>query len=277
MSEAADGQPTQSKNRSNRRNHHSHQQPVNDGGDHANPESAVAHARLCDRIPGRRWIACACSRRNRRKRGSRIRARSRRSRRVDRSAAASTELSARIIGRSALIAKERSTHCGQYRRFAADCKEAPALDRYHVERKKKPHQVGPFRSRSIPSASDPHRHHNIPVLVVFAFGGTELTGGLCIFQLQFHFSRTHGLDEIEQILRVESDRHAIARVGDFNRILRLARLGRRCRQLEFIFFQANADRRERSSANCATREIALPRTPLCNRIDLVISFGSTAS
>jgi hypothetical protein len=32
--------------------------------------------------------------------------------------------------------------------------------------------------------SDPHRHYDIPVLVVFAFGGTELAGGLGVFKFE---------------------------------------------------------------------------------------------
>src|SRR5208337_251512 len=39
-----------------------------------------------------------------------------------------------------------------------------------------------FSRVAVRPCSDPHRHHNIPVLVIFAFRGTKLAGGLGILQ-----------------------------------------------------------------------------------------------
>src|SRR5271165_218249 len=62
-------------------------------------------------------------------------------------------------------------------------------------------------------SSDSHRHNNIPVLIIFAFRGTKLTGRLRILQFEFHFARPGRFDEVHQVLSVESDRHRLAVIG----------------------------------------------------------------
>src|SRR5437868_9348969 len=90
-------------------------------------------------------------------------------------------------------------------------------------------------------ASDPHRHHDIPVLVVIPFAGAELAGRLGVFEFQAHFAGAGGLQEIQQVLGVESDGHAVAVVIGLQRIFRFASLGRRGRQLQLALFHPHAD------------------------------------
>src|SRR5215813_7641348 len=68
--------------------------------------------------------------------------------------------------------------------------------------------------------SDPHRHHNIAVFV-FAVAGfirPQLPCSLCIFELKTDIPRSHHLQELQEILRVESDHHGIACISSLNRI-----------------------------------------------------------
>src|SRR5271166_952557 len=85
--------------------------------------------------------------------------------------------------------------------------------------------------------SDPHRHHDIPVLVILGFRWTQLSGRLCILQFQFYVARPGRFDEVHQVLRVESDRHRLAVIGDFEGILRFAGLGGRCGELQLVLLQ----------------------------------------
>ena len=48
------------------------------------------------------------------------------------------------------------------------------------------------------ATSDPHRHHDVAVLVVFAVGGAELAGGLRVLQFESHVARAHGFEEVER-------------------------------------------------------------------------------
>ena len=41
--------------------------------------------------------------------------------------------------------------------------------------------------------SDPHRHYDVPVLVLFTFGGTHLAGGLSVFEFEFDLAAARGL------------------------------------------------------------------------------------
>src|SRR5271157_1732464 len=55
-------------------------------------------------------------------------------------------------------------------------------------RRESDHLVGCCSRVAVRPCSDPHRHHNIPVLVIFAFRGTQLPSRLGILQLQLHFA-----------------------------------------------------------------------------------------
>jgi len=60
---------------------------------------------------------------------------------------------------------------------AENTKANERLCTMRVERfKYKPERPAELRRQKNRSASDSHRHHDIPVLVVLAFGGTELAG-----------------------------------------------------------------------------------------------------
>src|SRR6266567_6738987 len=72
--------------------------------------------------------------------------------------------------------------------------------------------------------SDAHGHHDIPVLVVVPFSGTQLPGRLRILQLQPHFARPRSFEEVHEIGGVEADGKRIAGIGSFDGIFRLARL-----------------------------------------------------
>src|SRR5690349_6819027 len=64
-----------------------------------------------------------------------------------------------------------------------------------------------LRSRLFPSRpSNPHRHHDVTVLVVLAIGGTQLSGGLRVFEFQFHVRGPAGLQEVQDVLCVEANR-----------------------------------------------------------------------
>jgi len=64
--------------------------------------------------------------------------------------------------------------------------------------------------------SDPHRHYDVAVFVVVAFGGAELTGGLGILQFQPDFAGAGGFQKVDQILSVEADGERVSRVGGFD-------------------------------------------------------------
>src|SRR5208282_1099904 len=85
--------------------------------------------------------------------------------------------------------------------------------------------------------SDPHRHHNIPILIIVPVGGPQLPGGLRIFQLEANFVARCRFEELDQVSRVEADRQHFAIVGGLDRVLGLARFGRRRRKFHFPFFE----------------------------------------
>src|SRR4029077_17512602 len=47
--------------------------------------------------------------------------------------------------------------------------------------------------------SNPHRHNDIPILIIIAFGGPKLAGGLRILHLEPYFARSGGFEEIDEI------------------------------------------------------------------------------
>ena len=53
--------------------------------------------------------------------------------------------------------------------------------------------------------SDPHRHHDVAVLVVLALGGAQLAGGLGVFEFELHVAGADGLQEVQDVLGVEAD------------------------------------------------------------------------
>src|SRR6267154_3060689 len=87
----------------------------------------------------------------------------------------------------------------------------------------------------VPPRSDPHRHHDVPVLVIITFSRPQLPCGLRIFQLQPHFVGAGGFQEIDQVLGIEANREDLTVVRRFDGILGLTRFCRRCRNLYFAF------------------------------------------
>ena len=63
--------------------------------------------------------------------------------------------------------------------------------------------------------SNPHRHYDVAVLVVFAFFGAELACGLGIFEFQAHLVGASGLEEVEQIRGIEAHGDQVAVVSGF--------------------------------------------------------------
>src|ERR1035437_4414326 len=88
----------------------------------------------------------------------------------------------------------------------------------------------------ISSFSDAHGHDDVAVLVVVAFGGAELAGGLGVFEFQADFTGAGGFEKIDQILGVEADGQRFAGVGSFDGFFGLAGFGGRSGELEFAFF-----------------------------------------
>src|ERR1039457_2227049 len=93
----------------------------------------------------------------------------------------------------------------------------------------------------ISSFSDAHGHDDVAVLVVVAFGGAELAGGLGVFQLEADLAGAGGFQELDQVLRVEANGQGLAGIGSFDGIFRLASLGGGSGDFEFALFQAQAD------------------------------------
>ena len=60
------------------------------------------------------------------------------------------------------------------------------------------------------SSSDAHRHDDVTVLVVVAFGRPQLPGRLGILQLEPHFAGAGSLQEINQVGRIEPDRQRLS-------------------------------------------------------------------
>src|SRR6266852_95140 len=89
--------------------------------------------------------------------------------------------------------------------------------------------------------SDPHGHDDVAVLVIFTVGGTELSGGLRVFELEFYIAGTDCLQEIQNVLGVEADRERVALVAGFERVFRFTGFGRGGRQFHFALFEAQAD------------------------------------
>src|SRR5208282_5435925 len=85
--------------------------------------------------------------------------------------------------------------------------------------------------------SDSHWHYDVAVLVLFAFGGAHLSGGLGIFEFEFHVSAAGGLEKIQQILRIEADGDRVAVVIDFERVFGLAGFGGGSGEFQLAFFQ----------------------------------------
>src|SRR5204863_3258025 len=67
--------------------------------------------------------------------------------------------------------------------------------------------------------SDPHRHDDVPVLVVFAFGGAELAGRLGIFEFKFHVPRANRFEEVDDVVGIKADGERISLVAGLDRIL----------------------------------------------------------
>src|ERR1700731_2417701 len=97
---------------------------------------------------------------------------------------------------------------------------------------------GQVRERS--ERSDAHGHHDIPVLVVVSLSGTQLAGRLSILQLQPHFTRPRGFEEVHEICGVEADGKRIAGIGSFDGILGLARLRGLSGELQLALLQLQA-------------------------------------
>src|ERR1035437_4133439 len=93
----------------------------------------------------------------------------------------------------------------------------------------------------ISSFSDAHGHDDVAVFVVVAFGGAELAGGLGGFQFEADLAGAGGFEEVDQGLGIEADRERGAGVGSVGGIFGLAGFGGRSGNLEFAFFQAQAD------------------------------------
>src|SRR5580704_1386407 len=92
------------------------------------------------------------------------------------------------------------------------------------------------------TSSDPHRHHNIAVLIIIALGRPQLPRRLRILQLQPHLIRSCGLQKVDQVLRIEADAERLPVIGRFHRILGLARFRRRRRKFHFALFQLQTHR-----------------------------------
>src|SRR5579862_5040646 len=74
--------------------------------------------------------------------------------------------------------------------------------------------------------SNPHGHHDVPVLVILAVCRTHLAGRLRIFEFEFHVSASRRLEKVLYVLRIETDRESIAVVVGFQRIFGLASFAR---------------------------------------------------
>src|SRR5579863_3314896 len=81
-------------------------------------------------------------------------------------------------------------------------------------------------ARDTDGSSNPHRHHDIPVLVVIPLGRPQLTRRLRVFQLQAYFAGAGGFEEVDDVLSVEADGERFPGVGSLDRIFRLARFCR---------------------------------------------------
>src|SRR5579863_63926 len=73
-------------------------------------------------------------------------------------------------------------------------------------------------------SSDPHRHHDVAVLIILALGGTQLAGGLGVLQFQPYVAGAGSLEEVDDILSVEADGQRLAVVVGLNRVFGFARL-----------------------------------------------------
>ena len=91
-----------------------------------------------------------------------------------------------------------------------------------LERQDNHTQLGGTGEDAGPQLSYSHRHHDVAVLVLFAFGGAHLSGGLGIFEFEFHVAAAGCFEEIEKVLRVEADGDGVALVVDFERVFGLA-------------------------------------------------------
>ena len=105
-------------------------------------------------------------------------------------------------------------------------------------------KVVPFPVRALAlliQNSDPHGHNDVAVFVVVAFGGAELAGGLGVFEFEADFAGAGGFEEVDKILGVEADGQRLAGVGGFDGIFGLAGFRGGGGELEFAFFEAQAD------------------------------------
>ena len=101
--------------------------------------------------------------------------------------------------------------------------------------------AAPTSSTTFAWSSDAHGHDDVAVLVIVAFGGAELAGGLGIFQFEADFVSAGGFEEVDQVDGVEADGEGFAVVGSFDGILGLAGFGGGCGNFYFAFFQLQAD------------------------------------
>ena len=95
----------------------------------------------------------------------------------------------------------------------------------HVCRSKAKSTAAGEGARPTHHLSDPHGHDDVAVLVVLAVGGAELAGGLGIFELEPYVAGADGLQEIQDVLRVEADGQGVALVAGLDRVFRFAGFG----------------------------------------------------
>src|SRR5512146_2089025 len=75
--------------------------------------------------------------------------------------------------------------------------------------------------------SNPHRHYHVAILEISVRRlRSHLARGLRVLELQPHGIRIRSFQEVEQVARVETDRHRVSRVGRLDDVFRLARIRR---------------------------------------------------
>src|SRR5215813_740847 len=89
---------------------------------------------------------------------------------------------------------------------------------------------------------NPHRHDDVAVIPAFLAHGPEEALRRLVLERQNEGARTHRLQKIEKVFRVESDLERLTRVLDINTFRGLSNLGIIGRDLDASLAQRDADR-----------------------------------